>query len=96
MITFTNYLRDVAENVNPQNTQRSLDIAKNQLMTAFEQQFKLDPNTALTWMNQLFTKILPADYKKYYDQNPLKQQNNNQTTQQNVQQKPAANNAAVR
>jgi uncharacterized protein (DUF2225 family) len=74
---------------------QALAAAKNQLMQVFQQQFAADPNAALIWLNNLFTKELPQDYKNWYaqsqrnqspQQQPAQQQTNQQNNQQNNQQ----------
>jgi hypothetical protein len=105
MITFNNYLktrlveyqidviaRSYLENQGNPQTAQALDGAKQQLMTAFEQQFKSDAQGALTWLNDLFTKVLPNDYKTKYAEFQ-KTQGNQQQTGNQQQAQPQGNQA---
>jgi hypothetical protein len=117
MMSFNNYLqfRQVESKINSiasrivENqaqgnpaTAQALDQAKQQLMGAFEQQFKSDPSGALSWLNSLYTTVLPQDYKTKYgeyqksqgqqpqqqSQQPQQQQQQQQQGQQPQQQQP--------
>ena len=63
----------------------SLDQAKEGLMKTFQQEFQKDAQGALTWLNNLYTKVLPSDYKGFYTQ--FQQQGQQQPAQ--GQQQPA-------
>ncbi len=76
---------------------QALENAKKTLLGSFEQEFNKDPGAALTWLSNLYTKALPADYKNYYTRyqqtqkgaTPQGQTQQNQNTQaqgQNQQQ----------
>lgn len=66
-----------------------LDNAKNSLMASFNQEFQRDPQGSLTWLNNLYTKVLPAEYQSIYGkwkQNNQAQQPQPQQQQQQQQQ----------
>lgn len=73
---------------NQQNGSQALDQAKGQLMSAFQAAFQQDPQGALTWLNNLYTKALPGDYQGYYSQYQKAQQGQQQQPQQGQQQPP--------
>lgn len=72
-----------------------LDNAKNSLMASFNQEFQRDPQGALTWLNNLYTKALPAEYQAVYGKwqksqgNQQQQQGQQPAQQQQQQQQPA-------
>jgi hypothetical protein len=75
-------------------SQAALDNAKNLLMRTFEQEFQKDPKSALTWLNNLYTQVLPKDYEAQYNKwqegqkknQPNQQQGQGQGQQQQGQQ----------
>ena len=66
MINFKDYLRNLTENQTVNNP--NLEKAKQSFMNAFQQEFSRDPQSALIWLNNLYTQSLPTDYKKFYGQ----------------------------
>jgi hypothetical protein len=101
MISFKNYLlyRGAVEKI-PAIARRlvenqdtaALDQAKTTLMNTFQQEFQKNPQAALTWLNQLYTKGLPADYKNYYGQWQQQQKAAPANQNQNQDQSQANNN----
>lgn len=89
------FLEQQAQQQQPVQNQ-VLDNAKNSLMSTFNQEFQRDPQGSLTWFNNLYTKVLPAEYQTIYSQWQKSSQGNqqqqpqqqNQPQQQPQQQQP--------
>ena len=77
--------------VENQNYNQSLEKAKGNLMQTFQQEFQKNPQGALMWLDNLYKKVLPGDYKNFYGQyqkvqQPQQQQQPQQNQQLNQQQ----------
>jgi hypothetical protein len=89
----------------PAQQTSSLDKSFQSFMSAFNQEFQKDPQSSLTWLNNLYTQMLPEQYQQLYaqwqkgnqqppQQQQQQQQKNNQQSQppQNQQQPPPQQN----
>lgn len=84
MMRFQHYVntRDFNEQDQVPAQTNSLDKSFQSFMAAFNQEFQKDPQSSLTWFNNLYTKVLPGEYQKLYAQ----WQKGNQQSQQPQQQ----------
>lgn len=107
MMTFDNYMllvqaeqkidaiaRRMVEAVGNSQVQVALNNAKGELMKVFNAQMQADPTAALTWLNDLYTKQLPTEYKTLYQQWQQKNQQNQQQPNQNQPNQQQNNTAA--
>lgn len=74
----------IKENQQNNNVQQPLEAAKQQFFAAFKQQFGINPNDSLTWLNNFFSKELPQVYKTMYQQSQKNGNNNQQNPQGNM------------